>query len=65
MFLFAVDQAELEMVAGVCREKNLLAVSDEVYEHCVYDPDATPHLRLAAMPGMWDRTITIGVCVSL
>jgi N-succinyldiaminopimelate aminotransferase len=55
--------AELQLVAEVCKAHDLLAVSDEVYEHCVFPSalSAPPrHLQLAAEPGMRERTITIG-----
>lgn len=49
--------AELEMVADLCRRHNLIAVTDEVYEHIVFPPAA--HGPLATLPGMRDRTVTI------
>jgi N-succinyldiaminopimelate aminotransferase len=48
---------ELRAVADVCVERNLLAVTDEVYEHLVYD--GTRHIPLATLPGMAERTVTI------
>jgi N-succinyldiaminopimelate aminotransferase len=50
------SRAELELVAGVCREHDLVAVTDEVYEHLVYDGE---HVPLATLPGMAERTVTI------
>lgn len=47
---------ELEGVAGICRERDLVAICDEVYEHIVLDGE---HVCLAALPGMRERTITI------
>lgn len=47
---------ELQVVADVCLEHDLLAVTDEVYEHLVYDGE---HVPLATLPGMRDRTVTI------
>ncbi len=52
-----LGQNDLEMIAGLCREHDLLAIVDEVYEHIVFAPAA--HRRLAALPGMWERTLTI------
>jgi N-succinyldiaminopimelate aminotransferase len=49
-------RAELEQVAAVCRDHDLVAVTDEVYEHLVYDGD---HIPLATLPGMAERTLTI------
>jgi N-succinyldiaminopimelate aminotransferase len=47
---------ELELIARVCVEHDLLAITDEVYEHLVFDGE---HLPLASFPGMRDRTVTI------
>src|SRR4051795_8070843 len=51
-----LDRDELEAIAAVCREHDLLAVTDEVYEHLVYDGE---HVPLATLPGMRDRTVTV------
>ena len=48
--------AELELIARLCVEHDLLAVTDEVYEHLVFDGE---HVPLATLPGMRERTITI------
>lgn len=48
---------ELRMVAELCRKHNVVAITDEVYEHILYDGLA--HTRLATLPGMADRTVTI------
>jgi N-succinyldiaminopimelate aminotransferase len=50
------SRAELDVIARVCIEHDLLAVTDEVYEHLVYDGE---HVPLATLPGMRDRTLTI------
>ena len=50
------SRAELELVAAVCREHDLVAVTDEVYEHLVYEGE---HVPLATLAGMAERTITI------
>jgi len=47
---------ELEIVAGVCRERDLVAVTDEVYEHLIF---AGRHVPLCSLPGMAERTVTI------
>ena len=47
---------ELEAVAAVCREHDLIAISDEVYEHLVFDGE---HVPLATLAGMAERTLTI------
>jgi N-succinyldiaminopimelate aminotransferase len=51
-----LSRAELEAVAAVCRERELIAVTDEVYEHLVFDGE---HVPLATLPGMAERTVTI------
>ena len=45
------------MVARLCREHKLLVLSDEVYEWMVFDGRA--HVRIAALEGMWERTLSI------
>ncbi|HMC38202.1 MAG TPA: aminotransferase class I/II-fold pyridoxal phosphate-dependent enzyme, partial [Acidimicrobiales bacterium] len=47
---------ELDAVATVCRKHDLVVLTDEVYEHLVFDGH---HRPLATLPGMWERTITI------
>lgn len=51
-------QKELELIADLCKKWNVLCISDEVYEWLVYKP--CKHIRIATLPGMWERTITIG-----
>ena len=48
---------ELEAIAAVCQELDLLCIADEVYEH--YVVGVTPHISIATLDGMWDRTITV------
>jgi N-succinyldiaminopimelate aminotransferase len=48
---------ELDEIATVCRDHDMIAISDEVYEHLTYD-DAV-HIPLATRPGMRERTVTI------
>ncbi|HEY8216966.1 MAG TPA: pyridoxal phosphate-dependent aminotransferase [Acidimicrobiia bacterium] len=50
------DADELEHLAALCVERDLLAVTDEVYEHLVFDGE---HRPLASFPGMRDRTVSI------
>jgi len=52
------SQAELARIAGLAQKHDLLVLSDEVYEWMTYDN--APHLRLATLPGMWERTVTLG-----
>lgn len=49
--------AELEAIAAVCQEFDLLCIADEVYEHYVVGEN--PHTSIATLDGMWDRTITV------
>lgn len=49
--------AELAALAELCVEHDLLAITDEVYEHLVFD--GAEHLPLATFPGMWERTVSI------
>ena len=51
-----LDRAELEAIARVCIERDLVAISDEVYEHLVFDGE---HVPLATLPGMAERTLTV------
>ncbi|MEA2400225.1 MAG: N-succinyldiaminopimelate aminotransferase [Thermoleophilaceae bacterium] len=51
-----LSRAELELIAAACIEHDLIAVTDEVYEHLVYDGE---HVPLATLPGMAERTLTI------
>ncbi len=48
--------AELAAVAELAVERDLLVVTDEVYEHMAYDER---HVPIATLPGMWGRTLTI------
>jgi N-succinyldiaminopimelate aminotransferase len=50
------DRAELSAIADLCRTHELLAVTDEVYEHLIFDGE---HIPLASLPGMAERTITV------
>jgi N-succinyldiaminopimelate aminotransferase len=49
-------RSELELIAAACVEHDLICVSDEVYEHLVYDGE---HVPPATLPGMAERTLTI------
>ncbi|MXZ76719.1 MAG: pyridoxal phosphate-dependent aminotransferase [Acidimicrobiia bacterium] len=50
------DRGELDLIAELCRRHDLLAVTDEVYEHLAYDGE---HIPMATLPGMRERTITV------
>lgn len=49
---------ELQMIADLCIKHDLLCVSDEVYEWLTYD--GAKHVKIASLPGMWERTVTVG-----
>jgi aspartate/methionine/tyrosine aminotransferase len=49
-------RAELDTIATLCREFDVVAVTDEIYEHIRYEGE---HIPIATLPGMADRTITI------
>ena len=48
---------ELEIIAELCQRHNVIAITDEIYEHMVYD--GLRHIPIATLPGMADRTVTI------
>ncbi|WP_155368593.1 pyridoxal phosphate-dependent aminotransferase [Catellatospora vulcania] len=50
---------ELQLVADLCQEFGAYAVTDEVYEHLVFDDAGSPHVPLATLPGMRERTLRI------
>ncbi len=51
-----LSRAELTAVAELARDRDLLVVTDEVYEHLAFDGE---HIPVASLPGMRDRTVTI------
>ena len=50
-------RSELELIRDLCVEFDVLAITDEIYEHILYD--GTKHISMASLPGMEERTITI------
>ena len=57
------SRQELTQIADFLQRHDLLLLSDEVYEWMVYAGDGeTPveHVRIATLPGMWERTLTLG-----
>jgi aminotransferase len=48
---------DLERIAALCRKWNVIAVTDEIYEHIIYD--GRPHVALAGLEGMRERSVTI------
>jgi N-succinyldiaminopimelate aminotransferase len=51
-----LDEAAMDAIAALCVQHDLLAVTDEVYEHLVFDGE---HVPLAGREGMRERTVTI------
>jgi aspartate/methionine/tyrosine aminotransferase len=51
------SRAELQTIADVCLQHDLLAITDEIYEHIVFD--GLGHTPIATLPGMAERTVTI------
>ena len=52
------SRAELSLIAELCVKHDAIAICDDVYERLTFD-DALPHIHLAALPGMANRTITL------
>lgn len=52
-----LDRAELAEIARLCVQHDVIAITDEVYEHLVFDD--LEHIPLATLPGMAERTVTI------
>ena len=52
-----LNRSELEAIAAVATVHDLLVITDEVYEHLVFDD--REHIPLCTLPGMWDRTLSI------
>ena len=50
------DQGEMSAVAEICTRHDILAITDEIYEHIIYEGE---HIPLAALPGMRERTVII------
>src|SRR5439155_1690117 len=50
------DRSELQLIADLCREHDLVAFTDEIYEHILY---AGEHIPLATLPGMAERTVAV------
>jgi aspartate/methionine/tyrosine aminotransferase len=50
-------RSEFEFIATLCQQWDCYAITDEIYEHIIYD--GSEHISLASLPGMENRTITI------
>ena len=51
------SREELEFLAGLCKEWDVVAITDEIYEHILYD--GAKHISIASLPGMRERTMVI------
>ena len=55
-------RSELEFIAKLCDEFDVLCFTDEIYEHIIYENDgitAPPHISMATLPGMRERTVVV------
>jgi aminotransferase len=52
------SKKELAFIADLCADHNVIAITDEIYEHILYD--GNKHVSLGSLDGMQERTITIG-----
>jgi len=50
-------RAELEFIANLCQEFDALAITDEIYEHILYD--GATHIPIASLPGMRERSVLV------
>jgi aspartate/methionine/tyrosine aminotransferase len=50
------NREELTFIADLCKKHDVVAITDEIYEHMVYEGE---HISMATLPGMYERTITI------
>ena len=53
-----LTHSELSGIARLCQEFDSVAITDEIYEHIIYTD--IPHIPIASLPGMRERTITVG-----
>jgi kynurenine--oxoglutarate transaminase/cysteine-S-conjugate beta-lyase/glutamine--phenylpyruvate transaminase len=54
------SKQELEGIAKIVkRHPGLTVISDEVYEHLIYEPETEPHISIASLPGMFEQTLTL------
>jgi aminotransferase len=52
-----LSRAELDAIAALCQKWNVIAITDEIYEHIVYD--GAKHICLATLDGMRERSVTV------
>ncbi|MFN0011834.1 MAG: aminotransferase class I/II-fold pyridoxal phosphate-dependent enzyme [Phycisphaerales bacterium] len=53
------SREELASIAALCVKHNCIAVADEVYERLIFDTARTPHVSIATLSGMADRTVVL------
>ena len=51
-------RAELQLIADLCLQHDVIVIADEVYEHLLFDN--ARHIPIASLPGMFERTVTVG-----
>jgi aminotransferase len=51
------SRAEMQFIAALCQKWNVIAITDEIYEHILFN--GKPHIPMATLDGMRDRTVTI------
>jgi aminotransferase len=54
------SREELQAIAHLCKKHGTYVITDEIYEHIIYD--RLRHISMASLPGMWERTVTISGC---
>lgn len=52
-----LTRAELQLIANLCIEHDVIVISDEVYEHLTFGTQS--HIPIATLPGMFERTVTV------
>lgn len=54
------SRTELEGIAAIVKKHpSITIISDEVYEHIIFDPEEEPHISIASLPGMLEQTLTL------
>jgi aminotransferase len=51
------DRDEMEMIARLCRRHDVIAITDEIYEHIIYE--GSQHIAIASLEGMRERSVTV------
>ncbi|MCY3905969.1 MAG: aminotransferase class I/II-fold pyridoxal phosphate-dependent enzyme [Anaerolineaceae bacterium] len=51
-------RAELQLIADLCLQHDVIVIADEVYEHLLFDN--ARHIPIASLPGMFERSVTVG-----